>query len=160
MNFIRTVGLDSERAKSLHNQTVLIILVMLGKSWQHLQESVQLALADRLNNKFVIVAEEKEAATSSGTLASLEDLLAIEEGTQRLFEHLVVFKVLFKRVHEELTLMKCDEHISFQVDHLNLRAGRSCASQKRATSIENALAAAEDIASEDFVILYLMIKTP
>ena len=67
------------------------------------------------------MAEEEEASASACSLARLEDLLAVEEGTEGLFQHLVVAEVLFKSVHEKFTLVERDQHIGLQGDHLNLR---------------------------------------
>ena len=77
MNFVCQLCFKSENAKYFADETVWIFLVMRGKRRYFLKHQVYFILSHSFNDKFLIMAEEKEASAAARALASFENLIAI-----------------------------------------------------------------------------------
>ena len=111
MNFVRQLCLKSENTEYFADQTVWIFLVMSGERRYFLEHKLKFILSHCLNDKFLIMAEEKEAPAAACTLSSFEDLLSIMNRAQTLLNELYIIDVLLKCLHKQL---------SFVIDNLNV----------------------------------------
>ena len=100
---------------------------MYRQLWQNTEHEVSFSLSQSLNNELAIMAEEKEASTTTCSFASFEDLFTVYLWTETLLNHLkVVFKVVVESFHEEFILMKLYFDIVFNNCSILILLSPSC----------------------------------
>ena len=108
MNFLCLRCFDSEDSKYFHDEAVRYFFVVFSQGGKHAQHKVLFTLCHRLNNKLSIVAEEKEASTSSRTFSCLKYLVTIKFRTQTLLNDFHITEVFLESRHEEVSLVECN----------------------------------------------------
>ena len=111
MNFVCQLCFKSENAEYFADETVWIFLVMRGKRRYLLKHKVYFILSHSFNDKFLIMAEEKEASAAARTLASFENLISIMYRTQTLLNEVHIINILLKSLHKQFSLV---------IDYLNV----------------------------------------
>ena len=103
--------LNLENPINSRNNTIWIILNMFKIQWQRLQKNLDLIIIQCLNDKFLIMGKEKEAAGFALTFAGFEHLVAVALCRQRILNLLFVDIVHFSDFQEFLGSVFVDGHL-------------------------------------------------
>ena len=81
-HFLKALNFNSEHTINASQQTFRILLVVVLKSGQQLDEEIHLAGCHSFDDDFVVVREEKEGSTATCSFAGFEDAVTVEPGAQ------------------------------------------------------------------------------
>jgi hypothetical protein len=89
MHVAHPSGLNCEDTQYFGHQTVGIVLEVLTVVFEHTQEQVKLMLSHGLDNKSLIMAEEEETTTATGTCSRFEHLVKVQTWLEGSFQSII-----------------------------------------------------------------------